>query len=241
MENIKQFYILGQPIETKLGTIRFIKVKEYPQFAELLGYLLIEKNELLNQFKKLSQLDESMKILYDFLKDRTMFEFIKTIRDYNMNFFGLYQIYEGHVELFKFCFNEDVFDKIETDKEFEYYKELILEMNAIPYEKPNPNPEIERFNKMKRWLNHNKGESITFEAMYTSVWAYLGECPDELTLYQFHKLFERIAQFKNFDISSISAMFSEKPKIEWWFKDLSQNNEEQQYLDEKDLKLKKSL
>lgn len=240
MENMKAFYILGQPIETKIGTIRFIKVKEYPQFVKLLGYLSLEKSELLKMFKRLSEIDEGAQILFNFLKDKTMFEFVKEIGKYQIFYYGLDQIYNGYVELFKFCFNEDVFHKIETNDEFEYYKELIHEMNAIPYEKPNPNPEIEKFNKMRRLLKQSQGESISFEAMYTSVWTFLGHRPDEMTLYQFHKLFNRIAQFKNFDITSISALFSEKQKIEWWFKDIVEKQEEQ-YLDEKDLNTRKNL
>jgi ABC-type uncharacterized transport system ATPase subunit len=67
-------------------------------------------------------------------------------------------------------------------------------------------------------MKKRKGEEITFETMYTSVWLYIGHVPDELTLYQFHALFSRVAQFKNYDTSTLFATVSKDAKIDPWYK-----------------------
>jgi len=239
MENMKEFYILLDSIETEIGTLRFVKVKEYPIFIKHLQYLLLEKGHLLKLFKQSFDLDENVKLVYEHLKETTLFDFVKLIGRYKIKFLGLYQIYQGYVEAFKFFFNEDVFYKIKTNEEFEYYKELICQVNAIPYERPNPNPEIERFNRFRRLLKRKKSENISFESMYTSVWAYLKHCPDDLTLYQFNRLFHRIARFKDFDMNTIFATVSKEVKIEPWCKDLEEDVKE--YLDEKDLNIQRNL
>lgn len=128
----------------------------------------------------------------------------------------------------------DFMSDIKSDVELESYLDLFKEMNCIKVEKENPNPEIEKFNKLRRKIQEAKGEGITYEAMYTSVWLEVNKEPKDLTLYQFYKLFDRISQFKQYDTSTLMATVSKDAKIEPWYKAIKHedNNPEQQRISE---------
>lgn len=208
MEDIKDFYFLCEPIETKLGKLRYIKVKEYPEFIKYIHLLSLQKFEILKlvnpEFK-------------DIFEPMTMLELIKYFKQED---FALYQLYK---KLFQFCFKEDVFDLIENDEEFEYYRDLMRKVNHVPYDPPNPNPEIEKFNKWKRILNQKNNDNITLESMYSSVWVATGYKPDELTIYELNMLFNRVAMFKNYDTSILFKSVSPTDiTIESWYKQLEE-------------------
>ena len=50
--------------------------------------------------------------------------------------------------------------------------------------------------------------------MFTSIEAITGRDPNEMTIYRFHKLFERICQIKNYDTSTLFATISSEAKID---------------------------
>lgn len=197
------------------GKLYFTKVKDKDELYSYVPYLVLQKNELLDFLK------DKNEILYDNLKINGLYNFLLTINKFKINKYGLYELYKGFKNLFLFCFKDDVFDKIGTEENFEYLRNLIVEINCIPYEKPNPNPDIEWFNQLERQIREKNGETVTFDAVYTSVWVVTGCCPDNMTLYQFYKLFYRIAQIKNFDVSALfkTVDYENKIKIESWAKD----------------------
>ncbi|HHY96860.1 MAG TPA: hypothetical protein GYA04_02370 [Acholeplasma sp.] len=113
---------------------------------------------------------------------------------------------------------------------------MICEINCIDFERPNPNPEIERFNQMRRLMQKNKGESIDFESMYTSVGLAFGKDPDDMTLYKFHKYFARLAQFKNHDTTVLFRTVDNNVKIEPWYKIIEEKKKQLQTISEDMLK-----
>lgn len=251
MEDLKEFYILGRPIKTKIGKLYFITVGEYYDFIKkgYLNSLVLTKNDLLIKFKELEKYDENIKILTDILSEMSLFDFLKFIESFStldenekqhsyIYILGLYDLYLNFKGMFEFCFKEDVFDKISNNEEFEEYRDLIVEINCIPYEKPNPNPEIEKFNQMRRLIQKHKGESIDFESMYTSVGLAFGKDPDDMTLYKFNKYFSRLAQFKNYDTTTLFATVSSEVKIEPWYKVIKEKKNEQQTITEEELRRK---
>jgi hypothetical protein len=54
--------------------------------------------------------------------------------------------------------------------------------------------------------------------MYTSVWVGTGTKPDNLFLYEFYALFNRISQFKNFEMTSMFKCYSNEQQIDLWYK-----------------------
>lgn len=224
-------------------------VGEYYDFVTkgYLNVLTMTKNELFAKLKNIEQLDQGIETILSILSSVSLFEFLNIMKRYPIedekqrqnsviHLIGLYDLYVTFKDMFEFCFKEDMFDKISSSEEFEMCRDLIIEINCIPYEKPNPNPEIERYNQMKRLMQKNKGESIDWESMYTSVGLALGRDPDDITLYKFHKYFERIAQFKNYDTSTLFATVSDKVKIEPWFKKIEYEEDAPLTISEEQLK-----
>lgn len=248
ISTFREFYIYGKPIPTKIGNLHFITVEEYYDFITK-GYLTVltmETSQLTKFLRQFAQQDKGIKGFIEFLLNTDTFTTLQIVEAYiqnepdyqnsYVNLFGLVDYYNKTKEMFEFCFKEDVFGRIESAEEFEQYKELIREINCISYEKPNPNPEIEKYNQMKRLMQQQKGEQVTFESMYTSVGLALGRDPDSMTLYKFYRYFERIAQFKNYDTSTLFATVAEKVKIEPWYKHIEKEEDAPLTISESQLK-----
>lgn len=231
MKNIESLYILERPIITDIGILYPFTVKEYPEFMEFIGIILLDKRDIIISLKKMISDNDQLQYLLNLIKDLTLFDIIMLGKK------GIFfkEIYDQYKKLFQYCFREDVFDKIKTNEEFEYYMNLIRKFNAVDYEKPHPNPEIERRNIIKRLLQKNKGEAITFEAMATSIEAVEGRDVGDMTLYKFTKMFERIAQFKNYDTTTMYHMLSNDVKIEPWYKTIVKNEDQYSYITEEQL------
>lgn len=208
MQNIEELYILGESgetIETPIGQLHFIKVKDYAKLMQYVPLLYLDKKDLLMSIK-----DEYK----DLFKDM---QFIDIIKYFDSKEYPLYQQYK---KLFILCFKEDVFDLIKSDEEFDEYRQMIIKMNCINYEKPNPNPEIEYFNKLERMMRERNGEVITLKSIITSVGLY-HQNPFELTIYYLYALFDRIANFKNYDTTTLykTVDVENKIQINSWYKD----------------------
>ena len=166
----------------------------------------------------------------------TLFELIKLFDDIDYKgtiFNDLYELNNQYKELFEYCFREDVFLKVESSEEFEYYRDLIITFNNIQYTKPNPNPEIERRNQLKRKLLEMKGGVIDFESMATSIEVVEGRDVGGMTVYKFSKIFDRIAQFKNYDVTILYSMFDGREIYPWY--QATQTKTEEQYITEEQL------
>lgn len=214
MLNAKELYILGQPIETDIGTLHFVKVKDYPKLLRYSQYLDTEKFEIIRAISKID------KNIANNLKDVPFITLITELKDV----FELYDVYE---EMFLFLFKKETFSKIKTDEELEYYRNLIRKMNSLPHDEKNPNPEIQYFMNLKKMYDKQKSNGgLTFEAIYTSVWTQTGVCPDDLTIYQMYALFSRIGQFKNYDTTTMYNTVSGQVKIDPWYKHIDLMEEE---------------
>jgi succinate dehydrogenase flavin-adding protein (antitoxin of CptAB toxin-antitoxin module) len=219
MLNIPDLYVLGDdknPIETPIGECRFVKVHEWSKLLIYGQWLSRSKYDLLNEIEGLDE--DKKKQMTILLSKIPMFDFIMEFKQW-----GFYNIYN---EIFEFFFNKyeedkknniNMFDKIINQDEFEKYIQLIKNINCIrENEKPNPNPEIEKFNRYKREKDEKSSCKITFESMYTSVWTELGTNPSEMTIYQFNKVFDRIKIFKTYDATTLFSTVSNDVKIIQW-------------------------
>lgn len=203
MQDIKEFYILCEPIETRIGKIRFFKVKEYLALLPYIQLIYLEKKDIIKF------------ILPEYKEHFEKMPLLEIIKFFNHDNYNLYKSFK---DLFKLCFNEDVFDLVEDDQELQYYLDLIKKINCLNYEKPTFNPEIEKFNKFKRFFQKKNNDSINFEAVYTSVWLGSGTKPDEMYIYEMYALFYRLGQFKNYNTTTLFATVSKDVKIESWYK-----------------------
>jgi len=203
MQDIREFYILCEPIETRIGKMKFFKVKEYLTLLPYIQLIYLEKKDIMKL------------ILPEYKEHFEKMPLLEIIKFFNHDNYNLYKSFK---DLFKLCFNEDVFDLVEDDQELQYYLDLIKKINCLNYEKPTFNPEIEKFNKFKRFFQKKNNDSINFEAVYTSVWLGSGTKPDEMYIYEMYALFYRLGQFKNYNTTTLFATVSKDVKIESWYK-----------------------
>lgn len=230
MENARELYCLGHSdgIDTRVGKIHFIKVKEYALFSKHVSFLLLEKRDIEDYIKALIQGDSRFESLYTFTENSDLLTIIKALKE------SMPGIYEGYKKLFEFCFKKDILEEIEDNEEFVRYIDIIKKINCVSHKKANPNPEIARFEEMKREYEEKKRGRVTFDSIYYSIWLAVGERPDEMTLYDFYSLFSRIGQFKNYDSTILFKTVTNEVNVEPWAKhiDILEDSEKKTTLKE---------
>lgn len=216
IEDIEDFYILGLPIETRIGYCYFLKVKDYPHLQRDIQLVSWTKLHFINEFSK----DKANQELVETLKKMSLLEIVLAIPE----------ITSVYSKVFTYFFkNEQAFRLIENEKEFKYLRSLILRLSCIKEEEINPNPEIQRTIERSRRIKAQEGESLTFTDIVTSVSAIKGvgyEEICEMTLYQLYMDFHRIAQDKSYQASTLFATVAEKVDIESWSKSITLFEEE---------------
>jgi len=212
----KSFFILGLPVKIKnVGSAHFIKIKQLPEFTLLQNILTINKDKIISMYKQQNMDEEAINY---FINSISLYQWVINIPE----------VKESYSQLFYFIFKEDVFDKV-NENNFEYLRQLIMDMNCIKEEKINPNPEIQKWIDKSKKFKQN-GEILTFEDIVTSIavgTGYTYEYINNLSLYQFNLTFQRISAFKSYDTSTLfSTVSTEKINIESWCKNIDLFKEE---------------
>lgn len=222
MDNIKEFYILGLPIDTPIGECEFIKIKDYPNFYKELQFISLSKTHIINIIRETGNLDEETE---EKLKDISLRDLIFS----SAEFLSIYmKVFSKVMEL-----NEDNVDILMED--FDYYRKLILDMNCLKEEYINPNPEIQKWiEKSKRFKN--QGNNINFSDIVSSIVGFNGINFDDInnmTMYQLYMIFQRIAKFKSFDVQVLfSTVSTEKIDIENWCSNIDLLKDEETGIDD---------
>ena len=76
MDNIKEFYIIGDPIDTRIGKLYPVTVKEYPYFIKHIGTLQFDKRDLLFYLSGMVSQNEEMRPIFDLANSIPLFNFI---------------------------------------------------------------------------------------------------------------------------------------------------------------------
>lgn len=229
MPNIEEFYILGLPIQTDIGIVYPTQVKDYYKLMQYGSLLLNTDRTLGRHFLKGIEDIEFRKQIAKIIKQDSFFALMNGLAevDYENEVNPLGVLQNEFRELFEFCFKEDVYDKIKTADEFDYYLKLIRDINGIYYREPRKNALLEAYTQAEERLKGGtKGAKVSFEGKYTSIWLATGQEPKNMALYQFEKLFERLTKFKNFDLTSLYSLFSKDIQPEDWFADVKVDNED---------------
>lgn len=214
MMDIPEFYILGLPIETEIGECNFLKVREYPEYFMDLQVVALTKIHIYNKYHELNK-DGSLNEFLEHLNNASLFEITSSIP----------QISESYEKLFQKVFdNKKILNQID-EKNFSYYRSLVLKMNGIKEEEVNPNPEIQRAIERSRRVKSQDGDKLEFADIVTSIIGHNGLTYDDLnefTIFQLYMTFHRIAQIKNYDTSTLFAtVASDKIKIDSWSKHIN--------------------
>ena len=231
----EQFYCTGLPMKFNTWKIKPIKVKEYPLYWEYIEFLKLQGWEVKSRIIK----EIKGSIIETFVKEQLNdSSFLVCIQN---NVFKLRDHYSQIFELFVEDFDPKFFHTVSDQEQFDNLRKLILSYNGIEFVETNPNPEIQRFNRMKLLINKSKGAHIDFDSMYTSICVGLCMKPhdvNDLTMYQFYALFNRLQFFKSYDTSTLYKTVDAKDKVKVieWFKSTKEKEEETLYNSTEDLK-----
>lgn len=217
MRNIKDFYILGLPIDTELGRCDFLTVKDYPDYFDDLQYMSMTKDAIIYEFGKVSNTPEQKSFLEELKSEKVELYDIAT---------QLPEFINAYLKIFMKVFNDEkVVNQIFSDKELFYqYRKLVLMMSCTEEEEVNPNPEIQKWLEKSKKFRREQNGSLTFAGIVSSVAVYCGKSYKEIwemTIYQLYDNFHRISLFKGYDTSTLFAtVSSEKVNIENWYKEI---------------------
>lgn len=214
---MKEFYILGLPIETELGLVRFLKVREYPEYFGDLRIMSLNKNSLIYSYSQMNKTGSFIRLIEEIKKCNSLLEIVASIPELSI----------AYSRIFSKVFIEETPNL--TEENFEYYRKLVLQMNCVKEEIVNPNPEIQKAIERSKRVKSQESEPIQFADIVTSVAAFSAlsyEKINELTLYQLYMTFYRIGHFKNYDTTALFATVTDKVKIENWSKSIDLFEEE---------------
>lgn len=224
MMNHKDFYALGLPIDTEIGSAHFLKVKDYPDYIMDLQNIGMSKLEVIHRYKEAFK-DGSADDLIEEMDGMDLYEIS----------IGLPELRHSYYKVFASVFNNnDILSHLDKDS-FDFYRKLIMDMNCVKEEQINPNPEIQRAIERSKRVKSQDQDKLTFGDMCSSIVVHSGisyEALNEFTIFQLYLTFHRIAQFKNYDTSTLFATVSEKAKVESWSKHIDLYEEEKHFVTE---------
>lgn len=213
-ERFVSSWIMGYPLLTEYGYIKPIKVKEFWGVLESLEFLKLQdwqvKNQILRFVKK------NMPDKFDSVKDDfDKFDFMTCVRN---NVMGLRTEYTKTFSSLIDNFNEKSLWTMGFS-DWNKLRRLILDFNDVYYREANPNPKIERYNKMKDYMNSQKGSTIEFDAMYSLLMTKEGggHQPSEInewTYRQFSSAFKRIQFTKAHEVTTLFKTVDTKDSID---------------------------
>ncbi|CAL8901891.1 hypothetical protein NSQ30_10920 [Bacillus sp. FSL R7-0651] len=219
------YLITGQPIKTPYGECSFIKIKDYPQFQNHLALFKMSKKEIIYNYSKkennqYGELDE----LIAELKKMTLFEITGELENFK----------EAYESIFNYMFGKNILENISED-DFNEIRNLILKMCVLKEEKISSNPEIQRANERSQRVKQADSGNVELADIIDSV-AIGANTPihviNEGSMYQLYRLYYRIAQFKNYETTTLFATVSPEAgkNIESWSKSIDLFEEEKHYM-----------
>ena len=215
-ENFIPSWIMGYPLLTEYGYIKPIKINEFfkKEIFSSIEFLKLQDWQVKNQI--LSFVKKTYPDRFDSVKeDFDKFDFMTCVRN---NVMGLRTDYTRIFSLFVNQFNpKSLWTMAFSD--WDRLRKLILDFNDIYYHEANPNPEIERYNKMKQFLAMKKGGTIEFDAMYSLLMTKEGggHQPSEInewTYRQFNSAFKRIQFNKAHEVTTLFKTVDTQNSIE---------------------------
>lgn len=208
-------YVIGHNLKTQYGTIRPLKVKEYPVMATDISILKMADWELKSLLKK--QINGNV-LADSVMSDLSTLPLYQCIQN---NVFGLKNKYSDIFSKIVVDYDDKFLYKFKSQDDFDNFRMMILDYNGIDYIVWQKNPELRYYQKLELYFNKATGKSVDFDAMFTSLMA-IGHKPHDIndfTLKQFYSAFKRLQYFKAHDVTTLFKTVDSKNKIEIveWF------------------------
>lgn len=78
MNELKDFFFLGKPIQTEIGEIDFIRLKDYPLYTKELSMLRMNKKSLIKEYSRFNE-DGSLDPFIIEMKKRDLYEIVHSV------------------------------------------------------------------------------------------------------------------------------------------------------------------
>lgn len=221
--------IISIPLKTKYGTIRPIKVKEYPNLLIELEILKLQDWEIKKIIKKTIKGLPLESFLIEQLENKTALKCIQEnmLSNKKLGIEGLLDKYNNLFRKLVIDFEDNFMMKFANQTEFDEFRKLILDYNRIGYIDWNPNPRLRHFQKLDIFAKKTINKDIDFDAIYTTLMC-AGHSPhniNDYSLAQFYSAFSRYQYIKSYDTSTLFKTVDNKYEITEWFKStLSKNS-----------------
>lgn len=216
-------YIFGRDILTTAGYLSPIKVEEYDDYMSSLSMMAMDKTYIVYSYLTLPKSDEVDAIIQQ-LVDMSLYEIVSGIPEFKNAYSRVYEKV--------FIQKEDIVNV--AYENFDEVRKTILEMNCLPEESAmiNLNKDARSFldtrvqkaverSKRVKAKEGNSDESPELQDVISSLVVGAGKSFEEIsswTMYQLYMSFNRLAQFKSFDSSTLFATVASDVSIENWSK-----------------------
>lgn len=216
MEYNRDFFIFGEPIETKFGKVRFLTYKEFLTYQSYLSSISMNSLHIFYYYKKIikNATDEDLKVLEE-LKNTNLYEIVLSTP----------QFLQVYVDIFNMLttFNDgfELAHLFENQDDFMEMRQLIMDMNVITEEEVNPNEEIQSYIDASRELKQQESEKQSHTDIISTIVVGVGVDYDTVLNWNVIRVYSallRISAFKNSEITALFATVSDKVKLETWQK-----------------------
>lgn len=208
-ESLKQFYFLGRAVDTEIGKLNFIRLKDYPEYAIHLNAIKMSKKEILRHYKKHNINGELDQLIFD-LNRSSLFNIVNNILpDFSDSY---------HAILTKIVENQESLTKINAEN-FNKIRLIIMDMHCLSEEEISENEEIQEFNDISKMLKSDSQSEL--KDIVSCVAAFNGydyEYIGNMTIYQLYLSYYRMAEIMNYNTSILFATVSPTTKLGDWSK-----------------------
>ncbi|MED1123316.1 hypothetical protein [Bacillus atrophaeus] len=228
MNDFKDFFFLGKPINTEIGELDFIRLKEYPDYISALNMMKMSKKEIIREHSKFNE-DGSLDALIIELKKRSLFDIVHSL---------LPEFSEAYFKVLSRVVKDPESLQTIDKKIFNNIRKLILDMHCLTEDKIIDNAELQEFHDISKTLKQQDSQN-DLKDIASCVAAFNGytyEEISEMTMYQLYLSYYRMSEVMNYNTSTLFATVSPDVKVGDWSNHVDLYKEETYHLDSKEAK-----
>ncbi|MCY8466873.1 hypothetical protein [Bacillus atrophaeus] len=228
MNEFKDFFFLGKPINTEIGELDFIRLKEYPDYISALNMMKMSKKEIIREHSKFNE-DGSLDALIIELKKRSLFDIVHSL---------LPEFSEAYFKVLSRVVKDPESLQTIDKKIFNNIRKLILDMHCLTEDKIIDNAELQEFHDISKTLKQQDSQN-DLKDIASCVAAFNGytyEEISEMTMYQLYLSYYRMSEVMNYNTSTLFATVSPDVKVGDWSNHVDLYKEETYHLDSKEAK-----
>ncbi|MEC5219929.1 hypothetical protein [Bacillus atrophaeus] len=228
MNEFKDFFFLGKPINTEIGELDFIRLKEYPDYISALNMMKMSKKEIIREHSKFNE-DGSLDALIIELKKRSLFDIVHSL---------LPEFSEAYFKVLSRVVKDPESLQTIDKKIFNNIRKLILDMHCLTEDKIIDNEELQEFHDISKTLKQQDSQN-DLKDIASCVAAFNGytyEEISEMTMYQLYLSYYRMSEVMNYNTSTLFATVSPDVKVGDWSNHVDLYKEETYHLDSKEAK-----